>query len=119
MNLKYNTAAFLLSLAIADKALINVDSLEGLQKEILRGQDELILDFKDEVLDRPILRKCTKKDGETDEKMPKEAFLRIFRETLKNAGYFCGTSIHAIRRNLGKKVDGKSHVSLITAQDLN
>jgi hypothetical protein len=26
---------------------------------------------------------------------------------MKNAGYLCGTSIHAVRRQLGKKVDGE------------
>jgi hypothetical protein len=43
--------------------------------------------------------------------MPKKAFLRIFGAMMKKAGYFCGTTIHAVRRNLGKKVDGKSHSS--------
>jgi hypothetical protein len=37
--------------------------------------------------------------------MPKSAFTDIFGSTLRNAGYFCATSIHAIRRQLGKKVD--------------
>ena len=30
---------------------------------------------------------------------------------MKKAGYFYGTSIHAVRRYLGKKVDGKSRSS--------
>lgn len=41
----------------------------------------------------------------TDEPMPKSAFTEIFHTTLHNAGYMCATSIHAIRRQLGKKVD--------------
>jgi hypothetical protein len=45
-------------------------------------------------------------DGVTDEPMPKEAFRDIFKSTLKNSGYLCRTSIHIIRRALGKKVDG-------------
>jgi hypothetical protein len=39
--------------------------------------------------------------------MPKDAFLRTFRAMSKKAGYFCGASIHAVRRFSGKKVDGK------------
>ena len=34
-------------------------------------------------------------------------FWQIYEKTLKNAGYFCGASIHGIRRQLGKKVDEK------------
>jgi hypothetical protein len=30
---------------------------------------------------------------------------------MKNAGYLCGTSIYAVRRQLGKKVDGESSIS--------
>jgi hypothetical protein len=39
--------------------------------------------------------------------MSKSAFLAIYYSGLENASYFCGTSIHRIRRYLGKKVDGK------------
>jgi hypothetical protein len=99
-------------MAVADGALFGIESLDDLQKlEIPPGEEELILSFKESALDRPILRKCTKEKGTTEEKMPKKAFLRIFAAMMKKAGYFCGTSIHAVRRNLGKKVDGKSHSS--------
>ena len=37
--------------------------------------------------------------------MPKAAFTEIFGSTLRNAGYLCAISIHAIRRQLGKKFD--------------
>ena len=40
----------------------------------------------------------------SEEIMPKAAFLRA---VIKKAGYICGTSIHAVRRYLGKKVGGK------------
>jgi hypothetical protein len=95
-------------LAIADKALLYIESLEGLlEMEIPAGQDEINLIFKDSVLDLPILRKCTKAKGIIEEPMPKYAFLQIFRAILRKAGYFTGVTIHAVRRNLGKKVDGK------------
>lgn len=47
----------------------------------------------------------------TDESMSKAAFLAIYEKTLKNAGYLCGTSIHAIRWQLGKKVDGENSIA--------
>jgi hypothetical protein len=37
--------------------------------------------------------------------MPKSAFTEIFRSTFRDARYLCATSIHAIRWQLGKKVD--------------
>ena len=43
--------------------------------------------------------------------MPKSAFLAIYKSTMKNAGYLYGTSIHTIRRELGKKIDGKNPLS--------
>jgi hypothetical protein len=69
------------------------------------GENEVPLPFKELALSQPILRKCTKAKGVSDEPMPRSAFTDIFGTTLKNVGYFCATSIHAIRRQLGKKVD--------------
>jgi hypothetical protein len=101
-------------MAIADGALFGYKSLEDVRaQEIPAGQDELILRFKDSALERPILRKCTKTGGVTDDPMPKSSFTTIFRSILTNAGYLCGPSIHAIRRQLGKGVDSKL-VPLVT-----
>jgi hypothetical protein len=108
-KLIYNSTAYFVAMALADGALYGIESVEDLLKmEIPAGQDEIDLIFKKSVLDLPILRNCTKEKGTTEEIMPTSAFLRIFRAMMKKAGYMCGTSIHAIRRYLGKKVDGKS-----------
>jgi Protein of unknown function (DUF3435) len=113
-KLIYNDAAFLLILAIADDALFGYESLDDVRKqEIPSGEDQLVLRYNETALDQPILRKCTKATGVTDEPMPKAAFLAIYEKTLKNAGYLCGTSIHAIRRQLGKKVDGEHSTAYI------
>jgi len=65
------SAAYFLALAIADKALLHIESLEDLLEiEIPAGQDEMELMFKDSVLDLPILRKCTKGKGTTEGQMP-------------------------------------------------
>lgn len=95
-------------MAITDDALFGFTSLDDVRKqEVPPGENELILRYNDAALNQPILHKCTKVKGVTDRLMPKSAFLAIYESTLKNARYLCGTSIHAIRRLLGKKVDGE------------
>ena len=102
----YDDVSFLLVMAFADKALFGFATLAELQQQqIPRGQNELVLRWKDEALDKPILRKCTKAGGVADEPMPRTAFSQIFQSTLRNAGYFCTASVHSIRRGIGKKVD--------------
>ena len=109
----YNDAGFLLAMAIADGALFGYDTLDDVRQQLIpTGKDEVILRFKDAALDRPILRKCTKAGGVTDDPMPKSAFLAIFKSTLINAGYLWNLSIHAIRRSLGKGADSKCTTQL-------
>ena len=62
--------------------MFGIESLDDLQKlEIPPGEEELILSFKESALDRPILRKCTKGKGTTEEKMPKKInYLNLERE---------------------------------------
>jgi hypothetical protein len=104
----WNDAGFLIPMAIADNALWGYNSLEDLlRQKIPAGDSELPLRWTDSVLDRPILRKCTKAGGVTDQPMSESAFREILRLTLQNAGYLTLTSIHTIRRQLGKRVDGK------------
>ncbi|KAJ4507488.1 hypothetical protein HRR83_004066 [Exophiala dermatitidis] len=117
-RLFYNDAGFLLAMAIADNALFGYESLEDVRaQEIPSGEDELVLRFKDSASERPILRKCTKTGGVTDDPMPKSSFTAILKSTLTNAGYLCGPSIHAIRRQLGKEVD-KRYTAVQRSQHL-
>ena len=83
-------------MAFAANALFGFDSLDDLwQQEIPLGDNELILRWNDSALDVPVVT------------LSKDKFRRILRDTLQNEGYICSTSIHQIRRYLGKKVDGK------------
>jgi hypothetical protein len=95
---------FFLAMAIADDALfgIHFSTIFG-SRRFLWGENELILRYNESVLDQPILRKCTKADGVTDERIPKSAFLAIYEKTLKNAGYFCGTSHPRHNTTTGQK----------------
>ncbi|KAN0085538.1 AdoMet-dependent rRNA methyltransferase [Elaphomyces granulatus] len=107
-KLLYNDGAFLLPMAIADKALFGFNSVDDLwRQESITVENELPLRWNKSVEDLPILRNVTMEEGVTEDPMSKWTLLRIFRSTLRNAGYFCGSSIHQIRRYLGKKVDEK------------
>ncbi|KIW99637.1 uncharacterized protein Z518_11050 [Rhinocladiella mackenziei CBS 650.93] len=108
-RLFYNDAGFLLAMAIADNALVGIDSLEDVRQQVIpAGKDEKPLRFKDSVLGLPILRKCTKGGRVTADPMPMNAFTAIFKSTLINSGYLWGLSIHAIRRQLGKGADRRN-----------
>lgn len=66
-----------------------------------------LLNGIEEVLQLPILRKATKAHGVTNEALPKATFEGILNSVIKLSGYFGTATVHAIRRALGKKVDGK------------
>ena len=102
----YDTAAFFLDLAMVDRALFVYEiSTDLREQEVPAGQKQLILRFRESILDKPILYKCTRADGVIDEPIPKSAFTDILRSNFRNAGYLYTTLIHAIRWQLGKKVD--------------
>jgi hypothetical protein len=65
-------------MAIADGALLGYETLDDLQRqEIPAGENEIPLRFNKSALNQLILRKCTKARGETDEPMPRSAFVNI------------------------------------------
>jgi hypothetical protein len=89
-------------MAIADKALFGFNSVDDLwRQEFIPGEEELPLRWNKYVED------C----GTSPWKrvLPRTQCLngRSFEYFAPNAGYFCGSSIHHIRRSLGKEVDGK------------
>ncbi len=55
----------------------------------------------------PILRNATMQQGVTDKPLPKRTFDRILKSVLNLSGYFGNATVHAIRRCLGKKVNGQ------------
>ena len=95
-------------MAVADKAFFDINSLEELHdQQIPEGDDEVILRWNDSVMKLPILRSATKQDGVSEEPLPKRTFDRIFKAGLGLSGYFGKATVHAIRRFLAKKVNGK------------
>jgi Protein of unknown function (DUF3435) len=75
----YDDVSFLLTMAFADKALCGFDKMADLQEQqIPEGQSELVLRWRESALNKPILRRCKKAGGATDEPMPRSAFSQIF-----------------------------------------
>lgn len=98
----------LLALAFADNALYGFETLDDFWKqEIPPGENELILRWKEEAENRPILRNVTKSRGVCVKEWQKHSFKSIYRSLLDIEGYTCDASIHMIRRYLGKKIDSK------------
>ena len=93
----FDDTQFLLVMALADKALFGIPE----------GDDELLLRWNDSTLRSPILRNATMQNGVSEDPLPKKTFDRIFKAVLERSGYFGKATVHAIRRYLGKKVNGK------------
>lgn len=96
-------------MALADNAIWGIDPFEDLwQLHIPPGEDELILRWKNDAIEAlPILRNATMQHGVTEEPLPKRTFDRILKSVFTLSGYFGNATVHAIRRYLGKKVNGK------------
>ena len=108
-TLLHDDTQFLLALAIADHAIWGVNTLDDLwQLRIPDGEDELLLRWNDSVMDLPILRNATMRDGVTNEPLLKRTFDRIVKDVLNHSGFFGHATVHAIRRFVGKKINGKS-----------
>ena len=107
-KLFHDDTQFLLAIAFADNALYGLKSPADLwEMEIPAGDDALPLQWNKEALHLPILCNATKNHGVTEEALPKTTFEKVLRSVLNMSGYFGTATIHAIRRALGKKVDGE------------
>jgi Protein of unknown function (DUF3435) len=96
-------------MAIADRAIFGINSIEDLyEQNIPAGQDEFHLRWNKSVPELPVLRNATMKDGVLTEPLPKSTFERIIKAVLVRCGYIGRITVHAMRRNLGKRVDGES-----------
>src|SRR5271163_1777679 len=79
----YGSTKFLLTMALLDGALYDIDSEDDLvELEIPPGQEALPLRFKDEALSRYILRKYTQAGDVLEEPMPQNAFLTIHQSKM-------------------------------------
>ena len=83
----YDDTAFLLTMALLDKALYGYETLADLRmQKILAGENELALRFHESALDLPILRKVAKDYSLTNEPMSRTIFVNLVRKALSSAG---------------------------------
>ncbi|KAE8410125.1 hypothetical protein BDV36DRAFT_278758 [Aspergillus pseudocaelatus] len=102
----YSGALHLLALALADNALFGFSRPEEIfEQRIPEGEDELVLRWNDEAKDRCIVR-CVTAEKVSEEPLTKERYQEGLRKILVNAGYFVTATVHAMRRELGKAVQG-------------
>jgi hypothetical protein len=106
-KLIFDDTQYLLALAFADRAFYGINSPEEFwQLQITEGEEALILRWEDSVKDLPILRNATLENGVSKEPLPKRTFERIVRSVMRASGYFGSATVHAIRRYLGKQLNG-------------
>lgn len=67
----------------------------------------LVIPWRPEAQGLPILRNATMAKGVTKDPLSQSTFETIFKDIVKLSGYFGDATIHAIRRDLGKKLDGE------------
>lgn len=89
--------------------------MEDLANYDLSSGKPIELRWKDEYLDKPVLRNVTA-DGPQDVPLNKERFCELLREIVTTAGYSKSVTVHRIRKYLGSVIEGwaaKAYRSLI------
>lgn len=83
------------------------------QFDLRSGQiTEIPLRWKEDALEKPVFPNITA-NGPQDIPLNKERFCSYFRVVLTIAGYSEKATIHDIRLNLGKVIEGKSRIGFI------
>lgn len=73
----------------------------------LSGGQAIELRWKDEYLEKPVLRNVTA-DGPQDAPLDMQRFCEFLRAIITTAGYNKSITIHKIRKYLGSVVEGES-----------
>ena len=101
---------FFFALAIADNAFKRYETLEDLMKARLpRGRDSWTLEWKDEALDRPVLRMASSKGVDKSKALTHAALWNQIVPLGYEIGYRDSLKIHAIRAGVANKIKGESN----------
>lgn len=98
----------LLAIALQHGALFGIETVEDLAQYDLSSGRPIPLRWKDEYLDKPVLRNVTA-EGPQDVPLWKERFCELLRGIVITAGYSKGITVHKIRKYLGSVVEGEAH----------
>lgn len=82
-----------------------IKTVEDLAKYDLSSGKPIELRWKDEYLDKPVLRNVTA-DGPQDVPLHKERFCELLRGIVTTAGYSKSVTVHRIRKYLGSVIEG-------------
>ncbi|KAJ6171572.1 hypothetical protein N7470_000639 [Penicillium chermesinum] len=103
----------LLAIALQHGALFGIETVEDLAQYDLSDGRPIPLRWKDEYLDKPVLRNVTA-NGPQDVPLTKERFCEILRGRVTAAGYSKSLNIHKIRKHLGSVIEGKHGSALVS-----
>ncbi|KAJ9481456.1 hypothetical protein VN97_g12019 [Penicillium thymicola] len=109
---QFASGYILLALALEHGALFQVNTVDDLaQFDLSNGP--IALRWNDEYLEKPVLRNVTA-EGPQDIPLAKDLFGKCLKAIFTAAGYCKTPKIHEIRKNLGKKIEGKHGSALVS-----
>ncbi|KAJ6105933.1 hypothetical protein N7512_009450 [Penicillium capsulatum] len=94
----------LLAIALQHGALFGIRTVEDLAKYDLSSGRPIELRWKDEYLEKPVLRNVTA-EGPQDVPLHKERFCELLRGIVTTAGYSKAVTVHKIRKYLGSVIE--------------
>ena len=102
----YSGAIYLLALALVDGALFHFKSAKDVfEQRIPEGENEMVLRWEDEALERCVVRSVTG-EGVSEDPLTQWKYQADLSKILRWAGYSITATVHAMRRFLGKKIAG-------------
>lgn len=96
----------LLALALQHGALYGINTVDDLAQCNLSNGGPMELHWKDEYLEKPVLRNVTA-GGPQDVPLDTVTFCECLRAMFTAAGYEKTPTVHEIRKNLGKVIEGE------------
>jgi hypothetical protein len=97
----------LLAIALQHGALFGIETVDDLANFDLSGGQPIELRWKEEYLEKPVLRNVTA-EGPQDVPLDMQRFCGFLRAIITAAGYNKSITIHKIRKYLGSVVEGES-----------
>ncbi|KAJ5291551.1 hypothetical protein N7478_000802 [Penicillium angulare] len=110
---QFASGYLLLALALQHGALFGIKSVEDLAKYDLSSGKPIELRWRDEYLEKPVLRNVTAV-GPQDVPLHKERFCELLRGIVTTAGYSKSITVHRIRKYLGSVIEGRYGSALVS-----
>jgi hypothetical protein len=102
---QFASGYILLAIALQHGALFGIETVEDFAKFDLSSGNPMKLRWKDEYLEKPVLRNVTA-DSPQDIPLDTVRFCELLRGIVTTAGYNTSVTVHLIRKYLGSIVEG-------------